>query len=388
MSVYRPKFKDGAFKTPYFHFDFVIRVPPSREPQRFSGSTGQKKEAAARKYEERIRELAGLGKLTQLVTVEQACKRYLDEVTRHTHTERAKTNQELCMRELETFYGPDTLLVGITPDDVAKAASARAKTPVACQKALRLPKPSTVNRQVIEPMRRLLRRARKQWGVPIDLEQFQWGGRDGLKLKEPEGRKREMSASEEARFWEVLPGDYHDLCELYMISGKRQSNWLDLTRADVDLDCGRVNMRLLKKRRVDLLVLELTDRELEIISRAMGSSNSNAVFTAISQSDRDRGLRIPITARMLWAAVRKACSSAGIHDFRPHDFRHTFASRALRADPNIKKLQATMDHSSINSTLRYTHALQGDVKQMRAGVSVSRPASKVALPSKTRRRTV
>jgi integrase len=49
--------------------------------------------------------------------------------------------------------------------------------------------------------------------------------------------------------------------------------------------------------------------------------------------------------------VRQAFRKADIFDIRPHDFRHTFGSRALRADPNLKKLKEAMDHSSIASTV-------------------------------------
>ena len=226
-------------------------------------------------------------------------------------------------------------------------------------------------------MRRLLRRARKHWNIPIDLEQFQWGGRDGIKRDEPDERTRELTSDEEARFWAHIDEGYEDLCELYIISGKRELIWTDLTKQQVDLSQHSVKIRVLKKRRNRIVDAKLTPREFEIIATAyaLSPANNAYVFTARSYRKRDGGLRRRISPRMLYSHVKKACDAAGIPDFHPHDFRHTFASRALRKDPNLKKLQEALDHSSIKSTARYAHVLEEDVVKMRSWVTVSRPAS-------------
>jgi integrase len=238
----------------------------------------------------------------------------------------------------------------------------------------RYPAPATVNRQVIEPLRRVMRRAKKIWGVPVDIDQFQWGGRDGVKRSEPEGRTRELLPSEEAAFWSALPTDYRDICELFIILGKRQSVWLTLQKTSVNLAERTVTARLLKKKRVEFATMEMTEREFEIVCRACAASpkNCDVVFTAVSKSPRDRAIRIPMTPRMLRHAVTNACKTAGIVDFRPHDFRHTFGSRIMRATRDLKVTQQAMDHSSLSSTLRYVHVLQEDVRKARATVTVLR----------------
>lgn len=295
----------------------------------------------------------------------------------------AKRQQEHCMTELLTYFGENTPLMSLTPNDVAKAVASRATTPTVRWRKVdgellpmstgKLPAPGTVNRQIVGPLRRVLRRARIHWKIPIDLEQFQWGGRDGVMLEESEGRVRELSAAEELRFWECLNLEYHDIRELYIITGKRQSNWLMVPKFKIDLDAGTVKMRKLKKRREEEVVLELNPREFEIVRAAYEADpKSEYLFNAMSQRRRDHGRRTPITTRMLYDNVTKAFKAAGIADIKPHDFRHTFASRALRGDPNLKKLKEAMDHSSLASTLRYAHVLQGEVKTMRSTVSVTK----------------
>lgn len=407
MSVYIPKTK-GQARSSYYHFDFQLKPAGKAVSERFCGSTGQKTKAAAERVENRLRELAALGRLGTLMTLAQACERYIREKAPKVPDRipgqiepmelRAKRQalrqQKLCMTELLTYYGEETPLLALTPDDVSKAVSKRAETETVRWRKHegellpmptgKLPEPATVNRQVVAPLRRILRRARIHWKLPVDLEQFQWGGQDGVMLEEPEERNRELTTDEEVRFWAALHGDYHLICEMYIISGKRQSIWLMLpkTRDRIDLDQGMVKMRKLKKRREEWHWLSLTERELEIVRAAWEEApEAPYLFTAISQSPRDRGARHPISVRMLYDAVSRACKAAGIPDFKPHDFRHTFGSRAARLPKsNLKNLQRAMDHSSPRSTLRYINVMPEEVTELRSGVAVTKE-----LPSNVRR---
>lgn len=400
MSVYIPKTK-GKARTPFYHFDFVLTPIGKLEPERFCGSTGQKKKAAAIEVEDELRRLAKLGKLTNLMTLGQATERYLKEkapnVSVHkvqgedesmeTRAKRmVRKQQEHCMNSLLTYYGEETPLLSITPNLISQAVTKCQATELTRERRVdgelkrvgigKFPAPATVNRQVVQPLRRVMRRAKKHWGVPIDLDQFHWGGEDGVMLEEPTERNRELTPTEEAAFWQHLNPDYHLLCELYLISGKRQSLWLLLpkTKDRIDLEEGRVRMRKLKKRREEWHWVDLTERELEIVREACAADpQAYYLFNAASRRGRDRGERRPITVRMLYDAVSKACKAAGISDFRPHDLRHTFGSRAARLPgSNLKLLQHGMDHSSPRSTLRYINVTPEEVRKLRAGVTVNK----------------
>jgi len=364
--------------------------------ERFCGSTGQKTKKAAERVETKLRELAALNQLGTLMSLAEAAQRYINEVAPKVPPKVpgiiepseivakrfALKQQEHCMAELLTYYGEETPIISIRPDDVAQAVAKRASTETVQWRKIegellpiptgKLPAPGTVNRQVVEPLRRLLRRARKHWGVPIDLDQFQWGGKDGIKLEEPEDRNRELSPEEELRFWETLPADYHLISEMYIISGKRQSLWLLLPKKRINRHEGKVFMRKLKKRREEWHWVDLTEREHEIVQLAWDEApDCPYLFTATSRRPRDKGQRIPITRQMLYDHVRRAIVGAGIVDFRLHDFRHTFGSRAYRnASGNLKALQRAMDHSSIKSTLRYVAVDQSEVTKLRSSVTV------------------
>ncbi len=328
--------------------------------------------------EARKREEAGLGLLGNALTVKDACDKYWREYGRHAKTSHAAATARSVLADLVIHYGADTPLLAIGPKEVSAAIESKRNAPIIKRTKVmdgRFPKAATVNRTVVEGMRRLLRRAKTHWELPIDLGRFEWGGRDGLKLKGEVERIRQLSAEEEYRLWQNLNPDYADLIELYIISGKRQSIWLGLERSQLDATAGAVRIPVLKQKAVSWDVLDLTERELEIILRACSTSNSEAIFTAPSRRPKDRGQRRQITKQMLTDAWANACAGAKIADIRLHDLRHTFASRAVASGKvSIKELQISMDHKDIKSTLRYVHLLD-DVKsrqKVRASVTVQR----------------
>lgn len=52
-------------------------------------------------------------------------------------------------------------------------------------------------------------------------------------------------------------------------------------------------------------------------------------------------------------SFRKACNKAGIHDFRFHDLRHTFASQCVMAGVDLTTTKELLGHKSLTMTLRY-----------------------------------
>ncbi|WP_088346511.1 MULTISPECIES: tyrosine-type recombinase/integrase [Rhodomicrobium] len=97
------------------------------------------------------------------------------------------------------------------------------------------------------------------------------------------------------------------------------------------------------------------------------------VFTYVVQRGKRKGERMPITENGLRRVTDTAFTAAGIDDFRRHDLRHTFASRALRSgNGDLRTLMAAMDHQDIGSTARYTHMASGQARDLRASVSVNR----------------
>jgi integrase len=50
-----------------------------------------------------------------------------------------------------------------------------------------------------------------------------------------------------------------------------------------------------------------------------------------------------------------AVKKAGVRDFRFHDLRHTFASRLVMRNVDIRTVQELLGHKSINVTMKYSH---------------------------------
>jgi hypothetical protein len=182
MGTYLPRRKDRTPKTPFWHYDFKLKPKGQQQSQRFCGSTGQRTKKAADRVETKIRELAALGQLNSTMTIAQVCERYWNERLIHAASadDQATTLETLCM-----FFGGETPLMAVTPDLIATAAARRARTPlrrynrrtdrVETTKSAIPPKLASVNRQIVQPMRRLLKYAKTVLGLPIDLEVFDWG---------------------------------------------------------------------------------------------------------------------------------------------------------------------------------------------------------------------
>tara|TARA_R110002020_G_scaffold21450_2_gene72843 strand:- start:1306 stop:1728 length:423 start_codon:yes stop_codon:yes gene_type:complete len=74
-----------------------------------------------------------------------------------------------------------------------------------------------------------------------------------------------------------------------------------------------------------------------------------------------RGELKPIMREGLKITHARTCAKAGLVDFRFHDFRHTAATRLLRATGNLRLVQLLLGHGDIKTTMRYAHASGNDL---------------------------
>lgn len=351
MSVYKPRRRDGDLKSPYYHFDFTIKV--NGERRRVHGSTGETTKEKARDFERREKERLKGERPNDNMTLAAACIRYTDEVAnRQASADDTAKALEHCCR----LIGGARRLVNVTADDIAHAVRRRAgetygKTKVKAVSA------ATVNRQIVEPLRRVLYRAKRTWGVSVSPETIEW---KQLLMKEPKERVRELTSDEADRFWNVLRADYKPFAWFLVNRGFRVRSVVGMRRSRVDLG----------RRRVCIWVkgdgwtwVPITAEQAGVLATEMQRTRGEHVWTyAVQKKDR-RGARAPITYAGFRRVMRNALKDAAITDLRIHDLRHDFATKLLRATRNLALVKEALRHKDIASTARYAHVLDEDVEQ-------------------------
>lgn len=165
-------------------------------------------------------------------------------------------------------------------------------------------------------------------------------------------------------------GAYLDLRDRAMMevlygSGLRRFELCGLDLADIDAQSGKVRVRHGKgdKERYSYLsepALESLSAYLEVRPTHLTTRSGSALFLTI------RGDRI--TPRQLWvvfARLRAAAVEVGLtKHVVPHTLRHSFATHIYRNSRNIRAVQKLLGHSSINTTEKYTHIEDDELRDI------------------------
>ncbi len=364
MSVYLARRKDGTLKSPYYQFSFTTKV--NGESRRFHGSTMEKTKPAAKSWEARERKRVRGERPNDSMTLSAAATRYLEEVCKD---QPSADDSATAFEHCERLLGVDRRLVNVTADDIANAARMRAAETYGGKKP-RLVSGSSVNRQIVEPMRRLMRRAKQVWGMSCDPDLIKW--RD-LKRKEPTERVREFTGDEAEAFWLALRRDYYPVVWFLANRGFRVRAVLGMRRGDVDIPGRRVKAWQKGKGTV---WMPLSQEQAIVLAQELNRAPGASVWTYEGKRKDKRGSRHPITYDGLRRVIGNTLTAAGITDFRIHDLRHDFASKLLRATRDLALVRKAMGHSDIASTARYAHVLDEDVATGMDAMSQSRIAVK------------
>jgi len=359
LSIYKPA------KSPYYAYDFQIRQV------RFTGSTGctGKRDAETfekqRKAEARIEVATLTAQENAPLNFATAAARYYLQVGQHLRGD-GPSNCQWSLGWLENEIGSITRLSSIDDALVAKLVGIRRGEGV---------KPATVNRSAIEPLRKVLNRARDTWGQKVN--KIDWKRH---MLAEPKERVREMSHSEEESLFEKLRPDYQAVVRFAMQSGCRLceivpgKEFPGLRWTDVDWS-GRKITVLGKGRILGTIPISPGIRELLF---PLQGNHEDSVFTYVAQKTRDgrvKGEHYPMTREGLKTEWRRAKLDAKLLDYR-HDNRHTAATGILRATGNLKAVQKLLRHTDVSTTAKYAHALIDDVRDAMEASEKSRNKSR------------
>lgn len=360
MSVYKPR------NSRIWQFDFVIGG------RRYHGSTGVLNRRQAEDVERKKRNEAAMGKFGQVakLTLDQACGRYWEEHGKHRGD---AVNVEHRLDLLLALFGKTTTLSEIGQAEVAAAIERRAgmtfkkgkDRPNAPAREYPLSN-SSVNRDVIETLRPVLRRARTHWtptGTAHGLPEIDWRE---LRLTEPRGLSRLYSTTERAA-WLAKAAAWGDdldlLLDLILTNGLRFGEVFFPPDAP-NLDPTEPTLRLQKGRKRDVVLfvplrLDHARRLAARIGRAREHGLPHPWFYA-------KGKRlIAYTYAQVEYRLSKAADDAGITGGRRiHGARHHAGSTVLkRSRGNLKAVQGLLGHASISSSQRYAHVLIDDLRE-------------------------
>jgi site-specific recombinase XerD len=156
------------------------------------------------------------------------------------------------------------------------------------------------------------------------------------------------------------PSGVRDLALLTFLynTGLRVGELCALNRADVQLPVdgwGQVQL-VGKGRRLRWVPVNAEARRaLEDYLGARDDDNPALFLNRSGQRFSVRGVAL---------LVNRYLRRIGITDRSgPHLLRHTFATHALRARPNLRAVQELLGHSSVTTTQRYTHMDADDLRQ-------------------------
>ena len=201
-------------------------------------------------------------------------------------------------------------------------------------------------------------------------------------------RERFLSPDETRRLGEVLDRAEAEggasvyavaAIRLLMLTGCRLNEVLSLRWDDVDRTAGELRIR---ESKTGPRSVPLTPTVREVIA-AIPRVPGNPWLIVSSRP----GVQRLSTIREHWYRLR---SQAGLDDVRIHDFRHSYASRALALGVSLTMIGRLLGHTKVSTTARYAHLERETERVSAARVGGSIGAHVLALsvttPSPVRQR--
>ena len=223
-------------------FDFTING------ERYRGSTQQRSKTAAQKVEDRQRERAKLGEVRAALTLCQAAHRWF---AARAETKRSAKTIAQRIEIMLRCLGSTVLVSNIGAPEIEEAIQRRRVEPTRQKK---LPTNTTVNRDLVETLRPILRYAEKNLGQRV--QPIEWRE---LKLPEPPTRERPFTGEEIAAWRGALPHWHREVYDFTKRYGVRLAEAF-FHPDNVDVEAGRVFLRKRKNGRQHTIRLLEDDR--------------------------------------------------------------------------------------------------------------------------------
>ncbi len=139
----------------------------------------------------------------------------------------------------------------------------------------------------------------------------------------------------------------HCMIRLMLNVGLRASELLNILVNEIDLASGKLIIKHGKGKKDRIVWINSKDLEVLIRWREIKPNSPFLFSTLQGHMIKDRYLRAMVKRRAKIAGIKK--------DVHPHLLRHTFATDLLKSTKNIRLVQKALGHSSLSSTMIYTH---------------------------------
>lgn len=268
-----------------------------------------------------------------------------DYITRHAKPKKRPRSLEGDLSLIERFIKPEmgTMKVqDVELRDIEKVA------------ALLSEKPTTANR-LVALLSKMFNLAKSwKWRDTNPTEGWQ---------KHPEfKRERPLSEEELRRLYQVMEAHPNqaacNIVRLLLLTGARRGEVLKMCWKDVNFEKGIWTKPAHNTKQKRTEHLPLSEDALSLLKHIKdtrdASVSSKYVFPGRVPEE-------PITTiKTFWGRLRK---EAGIEDARLHDLRHTTATVMAGAGSSLPMIGRQLGHTQYQTTLRYAHLYQDDLRQ-------------------------
>ncbi|NGT54870.1 tyrosine-type recombinase/integrase [Clostridium perfringens] len=146
------------------------------------------------------------------------------------------------------------------------------------------------------------------------------------------------------------------MIELFLCTGLRLSEMLDLKWKDINLMSGQ--LKVVQGKGKKDRILWVNEDMLNILRNwKIEQSNKYGVVDLVFCSRNkkrldDKGIRKMIETYSIKAGINKHIT--------PHTLRHTYATDLLRETKNIRLVQKALGHADLSTTMIYTHIVDDE----------------------------
>ena len=185
-----------------------------------------------------------------------------------------------------------------------------------------------------------------------------------MRLYDTAGNRLYLNAEERAAFLAAArrqPARDRTICETLHWTGCRPSELLEITPARIDLSCGTIAIRSLKKRKDAAGSAKIVYRTVPVPPDYLDTLNTAHGIREAQKSKRQAAMPIWQLSRVrVWQIVKRIMIEAGIPDApqrSPKGLRHGFGINATVNSIPLHMLQKWMGHAQLSTTAIYADAV-------------------------------